>query len=210
MKSVLIAAILITSVASGPVLAKDTPPAAKPTPTAAAATAAPPTTAQTPGAQTPGAPTPMQFITQAEEMRFDGKTLRLTDPAGETIIAAEGRETTLGVMNNPAFVAMFAELAPAGGKDAPNAMVVLSGSDEEPAVVELSAPRMDKGDIVFDVKILEGKLPDSHEGVTVMIDPWVWVGPRRVWRDPVVAVPPATLYPRCHWTPYYHGAVCRY
>jgi hypothetical protein len=182
---------------------------------AVAATAAPAARAETPDAM-PGTPVHVEFIQQAASMTFDGKTLRLKSPGHATIVSAQGAEPSTGTMDNAAFVDIYGQLAAADSKDAPNAMVVLAGSDEEPPVVELMAPRLDGGDLVYDATVIEGTLPESHEGVTVVIDPWVYVAPRRVWRAPVVVVPPVVvaprvvLGPRCHFSPYFYGRVCRY
>ena len=155
-----------------------------------------------------GAPMQLEFIQQAGAMSFDGKTLTLTDPAFSTIVSAKGENGSTGVMTTTDFVDAFAQFA-ADSKDPPNAMVTVAGSDAEPAIVELSAPTMTDGELVYQVAVLQGELPASGENVTVFIDPWIHVPAYRPWRAPVV-VYPGGWGPRCHYSPYYYGRVCRW
>lgn len=156
-----------------------------------------------------GAPMHLEFIQQAGSMTFDGSKLTLTDPAFSTIVSAKGENSSTGVMPTAEFVKAFGSTATADSKDPPNAMVVVAGSDAEPAIVELSAPAMADNALTYTVAVLEGELPASAQNVTVFIDPWVHVPAYRAWRAPVVVYPGA-WGPRCHYTPYYYGRVCRW
>ncbi|WP_226576282.1 hypothetical protein [Acuticoccus sediminis] len=156
-----------------------------------------------------GGPMHLEFIQQAGSMTFDGSTLTLTNPAHSTIVSAKGADGSTGIMTTEAFVEAFATIAGEDSKDPPNAMVVVGGADTEPAIVELSAPKMNGDAVVYKVAVLEGDLPASGDNVTVFIDPWIHVGPYRPWRAPVV-VAPGPWGPRCHWSPYYYGRVCRW
>ena len=156
-------------------------------------------------------PVQVEFIQQAASAAFDGSTLRLVGPAAMTIFKATEPQPISGAVPNADFIEIMTSLSAASSADGPNAILVVAGSDAAPPVVKLGAVRMDGDAIVYDVTVLEGELPATAEGVALFIDPWIHVGPYRPWVYPRVVVPgPIVVGPRCHYSPYYYGRVCRW
>lgn len=173
-------------------------------------------------------PTQIEFIQQAGGMNYADGKLTLRDPAPLTLFFADRPSRFTGQMRNSDFAKYWDASADGFANDPPNAAVMVSNVDNPPAIVELTSFTLqDSGDIVYEVKVLEGEVPANGEAVALFIDPVAYVGPRVSFyagphvaagvvhppRPPVVvhAPPPprVVVRPRCHYSPYYSHDVCR-
>ena len=107
-------------------------------------------------------------------MVFDGSLLTLKEANPNIIFFCDRPVRTAGHMNRDAFMKLVTEGENSFADNPPNASVSIIGAKGEvaAAVMILSErPRMSGNDMVFPVKVIEGKLPDEGETVIMLIDP---------------------------------------
>lgn len=146
----------------------------------------------------------VMLVQTAKESSFDGSTLTLKGLSPSTLFFADRPERMVGHLSNSDFVDHWAEGQDNFAADPPNAALsILSDSDEpQVAIVELLNPKLDGDNLSYEVKVLEGTVPETTGEVALFIDPWYW-RPRRYWG------PGPYWGPRpCHWSYYWRHRVC--
>ena len=125
-------------------------------------------------------PVELMFVQTAENMVSDDKTLRLVNVGKQTLYFSDRPNRVAGNLTMPAYMDEWK--AGAGpddfASDPPNATL----SVYEPGnpvnalvVVEISRPVVEGNDLVYNYKLIEGKMPKSGGESALFID-WVGVG----------------------------------
>lgn len=159
-----------------------------------------------------GPPIELEFVQQAQGMKFDGKTLTLEGVAPATVFFSDRPQRVVGHLTRTQFLDLWNQSKDSFAADPPNAAVmVVSDHEAPPAVVELVGVAESGDSLSYAVRVLEGTLPPSGGAVTLFIDPWVY---RPGWKwgwGPVVR--PVPYYPGpgvyCHYSPYWGRSVCK-
>ena len=116
----------------------------------------------------------MLFVQDAKAMVFDGSRLTLKGANPNIIFFCDRPVRTAGHMTRDAFMKLVTEGKNSFADNPPNAAVSIVGAKGEvtEAVVTLSKrPSVRGNDMVFPIKVIEGKLPDTGETVIMFIDP---------------------------------------
>ena len=116
----------------------------------------------------------MLFVQDAKAMVFDGSLLTLKEANPNIIFFCDRPVRTAGHMTRDAFMKLVTEGENSFADNPPNAAVSIVGAKGEvtEAVVTLSKrPSVRGNDMVFPIKVIEGKLPDTGETVIMFIDP---------------------------------------
>ena len=116
----------------------------------------------------------MLFVQDAKAMVFDGSLLTLKGANPNIIFFCDRPVRTAGHMTRDAFMKLVTEGENSFADNPPNAAVSVVGAKDEvtEAVVTLSKrPSVRGNDMVFPIKVIEGKLPDTGETVIMFIDP---------------------------------------
>jgi hypothetical protein len=125
-------------------------------------------------------PVELMFVQTSEKMVSDDKTLRLVNVGKQTLYFSDRPNRVAGNLTMPAYMDEWK--AGAGpddfASDPPNATL----SVYEPGnpvnalvVVEISHPVVEGNDLVYNYKLIEGKMPKSGGESALFID-WVGVG----------------------------------
>ena len=125
-------------------------------------------------------PVELMFVQTSEKMVSDDKTLRLVNIGKQTLYFSDRPNRVAGNLTMPAYMDEWK--AGAGpddfASDPPNATL----SVYEPGnpvnalvVVEISRPVLEGNDLVYNYKLIEGKMPKSGDESALFID-WVGVG----------------------------------
>lgn len=125
-------------------------------------------------------PVELMFVQTSEKMVSDDKTLRLVNIGKQTLYFSDRPNRVAGNLTMPAYMDEWK--AGAGpddfASDPPNATL----SVYEPGnpvnalvVVEISRPVLEGNDLVYNYKLIEGKMPKSGGESALFID-WVGVG----------------------------------
>lgn len=125
-------------------------------------------------------PVELMFVQTSEKMVSDDKTLRLVNVGKQTLYFSDRPNRVAGNLTMPAYMDEWK--AGAGpddfASDPPNATL----SVYEPGnpvnalvVVEISRPVLEGNDLVYNYKLIEGKMPKSGGESALFID-WVGVG----------------------------------
>jgi F0F1-type ATP synthase membrane subunit c/vacuolar-type H+-ATPase subunit K len=118
----------------------------------------------------PTPPPTYDFVQQAGEMKFDGKTMTLTGTDAGVLFFSDRPYRVGGQLSNKDF-AGFWEVEDGFKGDPPNAVVsILSETGKVPALVELTSAKTEGSSMVYGVKVLRGELPESAKGVALFID----------------------------------------
>ncbi len=225
MRARLLATALALALSGAGALAETAPPPDAP----AAAAPAQPTNALA-GVQ-------VLFAPQAAAMRFDGKVLTLTGVAPAITFFADRPNRLAGHLTPAQFADIWNATADSFKNDPPNAAVSVLGAPGGPAVVELTRLAAVTGDTMsFEVRVLDGTLPEQAGPVSLFIDPWIWTPggygpppppplvPVRPLPPPPPYYPPRPVYPpapyigpypapapgvHCHYNYYLNTPVCR-
>lgn len=119
------------------------------------------------------------FVQNAKGVSLDKGVLRLRDCSPVTTFFADRPERIVGHEPTEDFVAEWGDGENSFAENPPNAALsILTGSEPQEVILELMNPRIEKNDLLYDVKVLEGKTTVSGETVSLFIDPIV----RRVVR----------------------------
>jgi hypothetical protein len=148
---------------------------------AAVALTAVPLLAATPAAKAPPKPQ-LMFVQVAESMVSDpaAKTVRLVNVNPQAIYFADRPVRMAGHLKMADYLAEWT--AKGGkdnfGKDPPNATLSVyekGKADNTVTVIEILNPRLKGRDLVYDYKVIEGKLPKAGGETSIFID-WIGVG----------------------------------
>jgi hypothetical protein len=116
----------------------------------------------------------MLFVQDAKAMVFDGSWLTLKEANPNIIFFCDRPVRTAGHMTRDAFMKLVTEGENSFADNPPNAAVSIIGAKGEviEAVVTLSKRPLVRGnDVVFPLKVIDGKLPNAGETVIMFIDP---------------------------------------
>jgi hypothetical protein len=116
----------------------------------------------------------MLFVQDAKAMTFDGSELTLKDANPNIIFFCDRPVRTAGHMTRDAFMKLVTEGEDSFADDPPNAAVSIINAKGEvtEVVVTLSKRPLEKdNDMVFPIKVVDGKLPLTGGTVIMFIDP---------------------------------------
>jgi len=116
----------------------------------------------------------MLFVQDAKAMTFDGSLLTLKEANPNIIFFCDRPVRTAGHMTRDAFMELVTEGENSFADNPPNAAVSIVSAKGEvtEAVVTLSKmPQVSGKDMVFPIKVIDGKLPTAGETVIMFIDP---------------------------------------
>ncbi len=113
------------------------------------------------------------FVQNAQAVTFDGHTMTLQGVTPQTVMFTDRPQRMSGDISTTAFTKTWTEGKDNFQKDPPNATlsVVVDGK-EQTAVVELSNPRLAGNDLTYDVRVLNGDVPQKGGSATLFIDWW--------------------------------------
>ena len=109
-----------------------------------------------------------------------GGKLTMTGVAANTIVFADRPVRAAGHTLTSEFIKQWDEGKDSFAKDPPNATISVLASDGqsiEDAVVELKSPKLDGGNLTFDVAVLEGSLSKADGPASLFIDWFAAHGP---------------------------------
>src|SRR5215213_9360469 len=129
--------------------------------------------AKTIGQTTPTGPVPSLAVLNAAGAKLEGGKLTLTGVAPNSIVFADRPVRAAGHVMTEQFIMQWDEGKDSFAKDPPNATVSVLGGDGSKvsdAVVTLKAPKLEGGNLTFDVVVLEGSLATSNGPAALFID----------------------------------------
>ena len=103
------------------------------------------------------------FVQDARAMSYDGQTLTMKDPDPYTLFFSDRPDRIAGHMTLEAFLEEVSKGPDSFAEDPPNAtLMVFGGNELLQVVVELpSEPYFRDGDLLFEVRVIEGTVPES-------------------------------------------------
>ena len=112
------------------------------------------------------------FVQTAKNVAFKDGVLTLKDVSPVTAFFSERPERIVGHVRNDLFLKQWTEGKNSFKSDPPNAALSVFGEKARPtgAVVVLSNPRLDGGNLLYDVRTLKGTLPAAGTETTLFID----------------------------------------
>ena len=117
----------------------------------------------------------MLFVQNATGMSFDGKQLTLKDAGKNLIWFCDRPVRSAGHLTREAFMQLVSEGENNFAENPPNAAVSIFGDkDDDVASVVVTLqekPVLVGNDLVYGIKVVDGKLPASGGAVTMFIDP---------------------------------------
>jgi hypothetical protein len=125
------------------------------------------------GRATPTGPVPSLAVLNAAGAKLEGGKLTLTGVAPSSIVFADRPVRAAGHVATEQFIMQWDEGKDSFAKDPPNATVSVLGGDGSKvsdAVVTLKAPKLEGGNLTFDVVVLEGSLAGSSGPAALFID----------------------------------------
>jgi hypothetical protein len=133
-----------------------------------------------PLAQAQDARSQLMFVQLAESMRTEGDILRLVGLAPQTLWFTDRPQRLAGHITMPAFMEEWTNKAGADNfaKDPPNATLSVyepGRSDNTLAVIEISHPVIEGRDLVYKMRVIDGKVPATGGATSIFID-WIGVG----------------------------------
>lgn len=128
-------------------------------------------------------PKPMlMFVQLADKVAVDdaAKSLRLVNVTKQTLYFADRPVRIAGHLKMEEFLKEWTSAAGNDnfGADPPNATLSVyepGRPDNTLAVVEISNPRLEGSDLIYDYKLIDGKMPAEGEATSLFID-WIGVG----------------------------------
>jgi hypothetical protein len=121
-------------------------------------------TAQTKGPQ-------YLFVQTAPNVAFKDGTLTLENAAPTTVFFSDRPKRVTGHLRNDLFMKLWTEGKNSFKRDPPNASLsVFDAKGTQTVVVELSNPRVEGKDIVYNARALRGKLPEKGAASALFID----------------------------------------
>ena len=125
------------------------------------------------GQVTPTGPVPSLAVLNAAGAKLEGGKLTLTGVAPNSIVFADRPVRAAGHVMTEQFIMQWDEGKDSFAKDPPNATVSVLGGDGSKvsdAVVTLKTPKLEGGNLTFDVVVLEGSLAGSSGPAALFID----------------------------------------
>lgn len=125
------------------------------------------------GVVTPTGPVPSLFVVNSAGAKLDGSKLTMTGVAMNSIVFADRPVRAAGHVTTKQFIMQWDEGADNFIKDPPNATISVlegDGSKVEDAVVTLRSPKLEGGDLTFEVSVLEGALGGADGPAALFID----------------------------------------
>jgi hypothetical protein len=125
------------------------------------------------GRVTPTGPVPSLAVLNAAGAKLEGGKLTLVGVAPSSIVFADRPVRAAGHVMTEQFIMQWDEGKDNFAKDPPNATVSVLGGDGSKisdAVVTLKAPKLEGGNLTFDVVVLEGNLAGSSGPAALFID----------------------------------------
>ncbi|MFO1121221.1 MAG: hypothetical protein U1F47_02695 [Hyphomicrobiales bacterium] len=154
------------------------------------------------GQVTPTGPVPSLAVLNSQGATLKDGTLTLSGVAANTIVFADRPVRAAGHQKTEQFIEQWDEGKDSFAVDPPNATVSVlggDGSDVSDAVVVLTKPKLDGGNLTFQVKVLEGSLADAKGPAALFID---WFAAR----GPMGGVAVGGGFHGYYHPPIYHGA----
>src|SRR5919107_1302246 len=125
------------------------------------------------GRVTPTGPVPSLAVLNAAGAKLEGNKLTLTGVSPNSIVFADRPVRAAGHVMTQQFIMQWDEGKDSFAKDPPNATVSVLGGDGSKvsdAVVTLKAPKLEGGNLTFDVAVLEGNLTGASGPAALFID----------------------------------------
>ena len=125
------------------------------------------------GRVTPTGPVPSLAVLNAAGAKLEGNKLTLTGVSPNSIVFADRPVRAAGHVMTQQFIMQWDEGKDSFAKDPPNATVSVLGGDGSKvsdAVVTLKTPKLEGGNLTFDVVVLEGSLAGSSGPAALFID----------------------------------------
>ena len=125
------------------------------------------------GRVTPTGPVPSLFVLNSAGAKLEGTTLTMSGVAANSIVFADRPVRAAGHVTTEQFIMQWDKDKDNFIKDPPNATISVLGGDGskvEDAVVTLMSPKLDGGNLTFDVKVLEGSLSGAAGPAALFID----------------------------------------
>jgi hypothetical protein len=121
----------------------------------------------------------LMFVQSADDLKADGKTLRLVNVSPQTIYFTDRPVREAGHISMSAFLEEWTAAAGPNNfsKNPPNATLSVYEPGQKAntlTVVEISDPVVDGKDLVYRYKLIEGKVPAAGGATSLFID---WIGP---------------------------------
>jgi hypothetical protein len=168
--------------------------------------------AKTIGQETHPAPVPSLGVINSDGATLADGKLTLTGVSGNVIVFADRPVRAAGHESMDMFMARWGDGKDSFAKDPPNATISVLGGSEvgvTDAVVTISNPKLDGGNLTFDVKVLEGDLAGAKGPAALFIDSWTVLpdgvvvhGHHGWYAAPAYYPPPAYTPPACGYYPY--------
>ena len=114
------------------------------------------------------------FVQTAQSMTSDGETLTLNGVNPIIIYFCDRPVRVAGHMSFDAFLEFVSQAENSFAENPPNAAVSIFGEGDEVTAVVVTLthrPRGSGGDLIYDIKVLEGELPPAGGPVALFIDP---------------------------------------
>ncbi|MGO4739173.1 hypothetical protein AB4099_21675 [Bosea sp. 2KB_26] len=125
------------------------------------------------GVATPTGPVPSLAVINSTGAKLEGNTLTLTGVSANSIVFADRPVRAAGHVATRQFIMQWDEGKDNFAKDPPNATISVLGGDGSKvsdAVVTLRSPKLDAGNLTFEVSILEGSLTGASGPAALFID----------------------------------------
>jgi hypothetical protein len=114
----------------------------------------------------------VQFVQAARGVVFKDGVLTLKEPALMTLFFSDRPERLTGQLRNDLFAKLWNEGSNSFKDNPPNAALSIFDPGGQPvqAILVLSNPRLDGRDILYDARVLEGRVPAQGSESTLFID----------------------------------------
>jgi len=115
------------------------------------------------------------FVQTAEGIASDGTTLTLRGVTPSTLFFSDRPQRVTGHLTTADFVDLWGAGENSFEVDPPNAVLAFVQPGEAvpgDAVVVISDPRLDDGQLSYAIKVLDGTVPPTGGPVTLFIDPF--------------------------------------
>ena len=116
----------------------------------------------------------MLFVQDAKAMVFDGTRLTLKGANPNIVFFCDRPVRTAGHMTRDAFMKLVSEGEDSFAVNPPNAAISIFGASNDITEVVVTLPKrpVSSGDdLIFTIKVLDGKLPAKGGAVVMFIDP---------------------------------------
>lgn len=129
--------------------------------------------AKTIGQVTPTGPVPSLYVLNSAGAKLEGTTLTMSGVSMNSIVFADRPIRAAGHVTTEQFVMQWDKGKGSFAEDPPNATISVlggNGSKVEDAVVTIMKPKLDGGNLTFEVAVLEGSLSGGSGPAALFID----------------------------------------